>query len=123
MFFGGCTTIVNIFTYYISTRSFEINIMPSTLIAWCFAVLFAYITNRKLVFRSENISIKAITIELSSFVSCRLITGVIDFGIMYFFVDLLKINDLIIKIISNIIVILGNYIASRLLIFKNHTRK
>jgi len=66
---------------------------------------------------------KSITIELSTFVSCRLFTGAIDFGIMYVFVDLLKINDLIIKIISNIIVILGNYVASRLLIFKNHTRK
>ena len=120
-FFGGCTTLVNIFTYYISTRLFHISIMPSTIIAWFFAVLFAYITNRKIVFKSENITIKSITIELSTFVSCRLFTGAIDFGIMYVFVDLMKINDLIIKILSNILVILGNYIASRLLIFKNHT--
>ncbi|MDF2942527.1 MAG: gtcA [Herbinix sp.] len=120
VFFGGCTTLVNILVYYIGTRIFSISVMPSTVIAWCFAVLFAYITNRKIVFKSENITLKSVSIELGTFVSCRLFTGAIDLGIMYIFVDLLKINDLFIKIISNIIVILGNYIASRLLIFKNH---
>jgi putative flippase GtrA len=122
-FFGGCTTLVNIFTYYISTRFFHITTVASTIIAWCFAVLFAYITNRKLVFKSENVTIKSITIEFSSFLSCRLFTGAIDLGIMYVFVDLLNLNDLIMKVISNILVIIGNYIASRLLIFKNHSNK
>lgn len=122
-FFGGCTTLVNIFVYYISTRVFDISIMASTIIAWCFAVLFAYLTNRKIVFKSENVTVKSITIEFSSFISCRLFTGAIDLGIMYIFVDLLNLNDMLMKIISNILVIIGNYIASRLLIFKDHTRK
>lgn len=118
VFFGGCTTLVNLAAYFIFTRFFNISIMVSTLIAWWFAVIFAYITNRKLVFRSENTSIKAIMLEFAFFVACRLLTGFADMGIMYLFVDQFGWYDLMMKIISNIIVILGNYIASTLFIFK-----
>ena len=118
--FGILTTIVNVVAYFISTRMFHINIIGSTVIAWCLAVIFAYVTNRKYVFSSENHTTKAILIEFGAFISCRLFTGGIDVAIMYVFVDMLKMNDLLIKILSNIFVILSNYIASRLFIFTKH---
>lgn len=120
-FFGGCTTIVNVIIYYLSSRWFGLGTMASTLLAWWIAVLFAYVTNRVMVFHSSNREMRAILIEFAFFVACRLLTGLLDIVIMYLFVDRLGFYDLIIKMISNVLVILANYIASRLFIFKKHT--
>ncbi|MDF2486975.1 MAG: putative rane protein, partial [Herbinix sp.] len=66
--------------------------------------------------------LRAILLEFAFFVACRLLTGILDVVIMYLFVDQLGWQDLIMKFISNIIVVLANYVASRLLIFKKHTQ-
>jgi putative flippase GtrA len=123
VFFGGCTTVVNVLSYFICTRMFHMHYLVSTVVAWFLAVLFAYVTNRKYVFMSENKDGKAILIEFISFISCRLLTGFLDVANMYIFVDLLKLNDVLIKIASNMFVIIGNYVASRLFIFKKHFDK
>lgn len=123
IFFGGCTTIVNVILYYISTRWIGINIVGSTLLAWWVSVLFAYITNRIIVFRSHNKEIRAILFEFAFFVACRLLTGFLDIIIMYLFVERLGVQDMMMKLLSNLIVVLTNYIASRLLIFKKHARR
>jgi putative flippase GtrA len=68
VFFGGCTTAVNVLSYFISTRAFHIHMMASTAIAWFLAVVFAYITNRKYVFLSTNTNVKAILLEFASFI-------------------------------------------------------
>jgi putative flippase GtrA len=118
LFFGGCTTLVNIITYYIWTRGFHITVLSSTIAAWILSMLFAYITNRRYVFQSKNSDIKAVFLELITFVICRLFTGALDICIMYVFVHLLRQNDFMIKILSNFVVISGNYVVSRLLIFR-----
>lgn len=116
-FFGGCTTLVNIISYAICTRLLSMGTIMSNVIAWIFAVTFAYLTNRKIVFESNASTKKAIVREVISFFSCRLLTGGLDLGLMYVFVDVLKVNDLVMKVISNIIVIILNYVASKLFIF------
>ena len=116
--FGVLTTILNIFSYWALTRFLNLSTVAGTVWAWLIAVFFAYATNRKYVFHSENNSIKSILSELISFLACRLATGIMDVVIMYLFVDVFKFNDVIIKTISNILVIIFNYIASKLLIFK-----
>ena len=93
--------------------------MPSTVVAWIIAVLFAYLTNRKWVFHSVAEGFKAIFKEFISFLSCRLATGVVDWVCMFIFVDILLLNDVVIKFIANILVIVLNYVASKLLIFKH----
>ena len=118
LFFGGCTTLVNIIVYYICAHLLLLATAPSTVIAWILSVAFAYLTNRIYVFKSCSRGLAAILREIGAFVSCRLLTGVMDLAIMYVCVDLLHFNDLIIKIISNILVIVLNYIASKLLIFR-----
>ncbi|MDF2907657.1 MAG: putative cell wall teichoic acid glycosylation protein [Herbinix sp.] len=123
IFFGGCTTIVNVILYYISTRWFGFGIVVSTLLAWWVSVLFAYITNRILVFRSHNKEVRAILFEFAFFVACRLLTGLLDIFIMYLFVDRLGWYDLMMKFLSNLIVILVNYVASRVFIFKKHSHR
>ena len=119
--FGVLTTVVNIVVYWVMAHVIRIGTMPSTLIAWICAVLFAYVTNRKWVFHSKAIGKKEILGELISFFACRIATGVLDWVCMFVFVDILHINDIFIKISTNILVIVLNYVASKLVIFK--TRK
>ncbi len=116
LLFGFCTTIVNIVVYLICDKiGFSITI--STIIAWILSVLFAYISNRSFVFKSKTHSIADITKEVINFFVCRLATGVLDLVIMILFVDIFNFNGLIIKILSNIIVIILNYVLSKLMVF------
>lgn len=116
-FFGVCTTLVNIIVYYICSYVLNLSTIISTAISWFLAVLFAYVTNREWVFESHVSNTKEVTKEITSFFSCRLLTGLLDIGIMYICVDILNWNDMIIKMISNILVIVLNYVASKLIIF------
>lgn len=90
----------------------------STIIAWMAAVLFAYITNRKWVFKSEAQGGREIFREIGSFFLCRLATGIVDWLCMFICVDNLAWNDVIVKFGANILVIILNYVASKLLIFR-----
>lgn len=118
LFFGVCTTIVNVVSYWICAHPLKFGVLPSTIIAWILAVLFAYVTNRKWVFHSEASGAREIIREIGSFFGCRLATGVVDWLCMIVFVDFLNFNDVIIKFIANVIVIILNYIASKMVIFK-----
>lgn len=122
VFFGGCTTLVNVVSYFICSRIYHLNVTTSTIVAWTLAVLFAYVTNRKYVFKSENTTVKSITIEFGVFLSSRLLTGLLDLTMMYVFVKLLSQNDMLIKLISNIIIVICNYLLSRLMVFKQHEK-
>ena len=122
LFFGVCTTLVNVVSYYICAYPLRLNVMLSTILAWIFAVIFAYITNRKWVFHSTAKDIKDIIREIISFFSCRITTGVVDWLCMYIFVDIVGMNDVIVKFAANILVIILNYIASKLIIFKSEKK-
>ncbi len=118
IFFGVCTTIANVAAYWFLARLLGWGVMLSTVAAWSLAVLLAYLTNRKWVFGSGAKGVKEIAKEITSFFICRLVTGVIDWGCMYFFVGMLQWNDVMIKFGANVVVISLNYIASKLFIFK-----
>ncbi len=119
LIFGILSTIVNIGAYVICTRFFNIEFLISNWIAWIAAVIFAYITNKFFVFESKDINIKFLIKEFSSFVSCRILSGVIEMILMYIMISLMSINDFIVKIITNVVVIILNFIFSKLIIFKN----
>ena len=123
LFFGVCTTLVNIISYYIFAHILKSGVMFSTIIAWILAVLFAYVTNRKWVFKSYAKSKKEIFNEIVSFFSCRLATGFVDWLCMFIFVERIGLNDVIIKTLANILVIILNYVASKLIIFKKKDEK
>lgn len=122
LFFGVCTTLVNVMAYWILAYFIDLPVIASTIIAWFLAVLFAYITNRKWVFHSEVKGSEKLIREILSFFICRLTTGVADWMCMFLFVDILGLNDIIIKFIDNVVVIVLNYVASKLVIFKNKRR-
>ncbi len=118
LLFGVCTTIINTIAYGVLYETLAINNVLSTIIAWLLAVLFAFITNKIFVFQSENTDATGTIKELVSFFSCRLLTGLLDVAIMVVAVDCMNGNSLFWKLISNVIVTIINYVASRLLIFK-----
>lgn len=120
LFFGVLTTLLNIFLYWFCARIFEVPVVPSTIIAWVIAVLFAYHTNGKYVFESHPETFSAKLDEALNFFMCRLATGFIDVVIMYVFADLIGFDDVYVKTVSNIIVIILNYAASKILVFNDN---
>ncbi|WP_191016988.1 GtrA family protein [Treponema zioleckii] len=122
-FFGICTTLVNLLCYRCFFHVLSIQNVPSTVLAWFFAVLFAFVTNKIWVFESKTWCLSIVCVELIKFFLCRIATGLIDVGVMWFAVDKMQWNAMLWKFISNIIVILLNYIASKMIIFQNRNIK
>ena len=118
LIFGGLTTLINIGVYWLCERVFGLSTAPSNIIAWVAAVLFAFVTNKIYVFESKNKDIKLVLKELGNFIFYRLISGGIDMGIMLVGVDLMHIDSMIVKVFSNVIVVILNYIASKYIIFR-----
>ncbi len=113
LFFGGCTTLVNIITFWL-LRVLKVGVYASNIVAWIVSVLFAFITNKLFVFESKGNALK----EAISFFGFRLLSLVFDMGFMYLLVDVFNINDLFSKVLSNVFVIIINYIFSKVFIFK-----
>lgn len=118
LFFGAFTTLVNIVSYLFFTRVISFNFMIANALAWILAVLFAYVTNKFFVFESKRIELRFLFKEFFSFVSFRLFSGVIEMAIMYVMIDLLFVNDIIVKVFTNIVVIVFNYLFSKMIIFR-----
>lgn len=119
LIFGVLTTVVNIVVYYISAELLDIHYLISNALAWFLSVLFAYITNRKYVFNSHN---ENIIKEMISFFGSRLATGVLDMTLMWALVNYHLLNDMISKIVVNVIVIVLNYVLSKLVVFKSNSK-
>ena len=113
---GAATTLVNFICYFL----LKLVLSPalSTIIAWFVSVLFAYITNSKWVFNSQAKTFKEHFKELLSFFAARILSGIFDIGATVVFIEKLHFNDLFVKIVINVIVIVFNYVASKLVIFK-----
>lgn len=118
---GGLTTLVSLITYYGSVLTFlnpnnAIELQIANILSWVCAVTFAYITNRIFVFKSKS---KEVVKEITSFVSSRILTLLLDMGIMFLFVTILHLNDKIMKLVVQVIVTVLNYIFSKLFVFVN----
>ena len=118
LIFGALTTLVNIVAYSILYYIFSINNATSNIIAWIIGATFAYITNKLYVFNSKVNTKKDLLKEILYFYGCRLLTLIIDEAIMIVTVDKFGWNALLMKIIANIIVIVLNFVFSKILIFK-----
>lgn len=118
LIFGIGTTIVNVLVFWMFAYLTDTGTMASTVIAWIAAVIFAYLTNRKWVFRSEVREIGGVIREIVAFFSCRFMTGIVDILIMWIFAEMAGLSSVIVKAASNILVIILNYIASKLVIFR-----
>lgn len=116
--FGVLTTAINIVVYHMCYEVAGIPNVPSNMIAWVLSVLVAYLTNKIWVFHSRSFAPAVLLPELWKFVSCRLFTGAMDTAIMWVGVDLFCGPATVIKIGSNVLVVVLNYVFSKLLIFR-----
>ena len=120
LIFGVLTTVVSLVTYYICVYTFlnpenVVQLQIANIISWVAGVAFAYVTNRKFVFESkEENKLK----EAGKFVTSRITTLLMDMAIMFIGVTLCKFNDKIIKLISQVVVIVMNYLLSKIIVFK-----
>ena len=118
LFFGVLTTIVNYVVYLPCYNLLNLSATFSNVIAWVVAVAFAYLTNKPFVFRSHDWSVKTVIPELAKFVGCRVGSGAIETVILFIAVDLLGWNGNLWKLLTSVIVVILNYIGSKLLVFR-----
>jgi len=119
---GFLTTIVSLLSFYlvrllIFTNNSQLDIQISNIISWIFAVLFAFITNKKYVFESKSQGTNKLK-EMIKFYLSRVTTLLIDMGTMWILTSPLHINDKISKIIVQFIIVILNYVFSKLFVFK-----
>ena len=118
LFFGVLTTAVNYAVYLPCYNLLGLSAAVSNVIAWGVAVAFAYLTNKPWVFKSHDWSRQTVIPELTKFVGCRVGSGALETGIIFLFVDVLCWNGNVMKLITSVLVVILNYIGSKLLVFR-----
>ncbi len=122
VFFGGLTTAVNWVSYLLlvsimggaeSTSA----VMTATIVSQILSILFAYFTNRKWVFESKVRGAKPIAVEMTKFFGCRGASIVLDIIVMFVGVSVLHLNDAVMKLLSNVLIVIVNYLFSKVFIF------
>ena len=106
--FGVLTTLVNYIVYYPCLNLLQLSASVSNVIAWVFAVAFAFLTNKPFVFRSHDWSAETVIPELTKFVGCRVGSGVLETAILFVTVDLLLWNGNLWKIVTSVLVVILN---------------
>lgn len=125
LIFGVLTTIINIVVFWFAERelafimSKDAASLVGNVIAWVISVAFAFVTNKLFVFESKSMAFKVVMAELTGFVIARLLSLAFDEGFMFVAIVLLGMNSLLAKIISNVFVVIINYVLSKFFIFKN----
>ena len=114
---GVLTTILSIAVFAGCYRKLKMSTVMSNIISWVIAVAFAYVANKIFVFQSPSWEMAVVVKELIGFVSARLLTLGFDIAFIYITVDKLHWNDILCKIGSNVVVMIVNYVASKLFIF------
>lgn len=116
--FGVLTTVVN-YAVYLPVYNFcGISAAVSNMIAWVVAVAFAFLTNKPFVFHSHDWSAQTVLPELTKFVSCRIASGALETVILFLSVDCMNWNGNIWKLVTQVLVIIINYVGSKLLVFR-----
>lgn len=118
LFFGGLATVVNIVSFAVALQFFDLSMPISNTISWICSVLFAFVTNKLWVFHSKSPNFMHLMIEFSKFVFYRILSYGMDMGSMLVLIQVMHTNDYIAKIITQIIVVIANYVFSKLFIFK-----
>ncbi|GKQ43390.1 membrane protein [Companilactobacillus sp. RD055328] len=116
--FGVATTAVNYVVYAFFTVVMPLNYQVANLIAWFLSVVFAYLTNKYFVFASKSWDLSIIIKEITSFFAARIFSLGVEAVILYIGITLMDGNSLVVKLIDNVIIVIINYVFSKLFIFK-----
>lgn len=123
LIFGFLAFALNYILYFIFADTIAMHYMAATVLSWVLTVVFAYWTNRTFVFKSNNKETASVVREFVSFIGARVATEVLEIALMYVMVDVCSINDKISKLVCQTIVILANYVLSKIWIFKDTSQK
>lgn len=118
LFFGGLTTLVNFSVYWPLIHWLNWSASASNAVAWILSVLFAFLTNKPFVFKSKDWHPKSLFPELVKFVGCRLASFGFEELFLAITVDWLHWHGFIMKLIASVVVVILNYIGSKLLVFR-----
>lgn len=116
--FGGLAFIVSVGSYVFCEQYLGINELIANVISWVLAVSFAYFTNRTWVFESCASGIKERLREVVSFFGGRVFTLAVEELIIFIFNTNMGCNSTAVKIVAQVVVIVLNYVISKLFIFK-----
>ena len=114
---GAATTAVNFVVYYPLLNLVGLSAAVSNVIAWVISVLFAFVSNKPLAFKSKDWSFRVTAPEFVKFVGCRIGSGFLETTILMITVDLLHWNGNFMKLFVSVIVVISNYIASKYFVF------
>ena len=118
LFWGGVAFFLSMALFYLFANVMDFYEQIANTFSWIICVLFTYFTNRTFVFKSKSTGISGMGKEFISFIGARLATLVLEKGILFVLIDLLARNNMIAKFIGQVVVIVSNYILSKLWIFK-----
>lgn len=116
--FGVLTTVVNYAVYLPCYNLLQISAAVSNMIAWAVAVAFAFVTNKPFVFQSHDWSAKTVLPELIKFLGTRIGSGGVETLILLITVDILGLNGNLWKLVTSVMVVILNYLGSKLLVFR-----
>ena len=121
IFFGALTTAINFIVFALFTLLIPWNALIANVIAWFFAVLFAYVTNRVWVFSNKASTKFGVFKEALTFYSGRIFTLLLEESAIFVFVTCLRANAFIVKFFAQILVLILNYVISKYIVFRNRT--
>ncbi len=121
LIFGFLAFVLNYILYFLFADAIAMHYMAATALSWVLTVVFAYWTNRTFVFKSRNKEAGAVWKEFISFIGARVATEALELVLMYVMVDMAGINDKIAKFVCQVLVILANYVLSKIWIFKDNS--
>ena len=118
--FGALTTVVSFAVYFSVYHYLSLSAGWSNVISWVCAVLFAFVTNKPFVFHSYDWSCSVVLPELGKFVGSRLLSGFLETAILAVTVDMLQLPNLWMKLLASVIVVILNYVFSKLIVFRSN---
>ncbi len=118
LIFGVLTTVINLIIFYCCHNLLNINELVANIIAWIVAVIFAFVTNKYIVFESKSNESKTFFKELTSFLTARLLTLGLEEVMILLFITILGFNATLVKLTAQFLVIVFNYVLSKIFVFK-----
>ena len=116
VFFSGCTTLVNLISFYV-LRKLRVGLNIANVISIILAILFAYVVNSRFVFQDKCQTLADHIRPFCKFISARLMTMVIEVGGVWLLVAKLGMNDMVGKFATQFIVLILNYVFSKFFVF------
>ena len=123
VFFGGCTTLVNLISYWLLRNVIHMDVTKANFFAIALSILFAYVVNKLYVFESKTSNLRALLTEMGQFVGMRLLTMFLEIFGVVMFCCVWNIQDMIAKLVIQAVVLVLNFVFSKLIVFRKQEKE